>query len=105
MNNIEEFNYINKLYDLYKSILTEKQASLIEKYYLLNLSLSEISEELNISRSAVSDAVKNAREKLENYEEKLHILSKNEKIKEILQDSNIDENIKKKILEVLYYGI
>ncbi|MFA6755951.1 MAG: sigma factor-like helix-turn-helix DNA-binding protein [Bacilli bacterium] len=105
MNNIEEFNYINKLYDLYKSILTKKQASLIEKYYLLNLSLSEISEELNISRSAVSDAVKNAREKLENYEDKLHILSKNEKIKEILKNSNIDEDIKKKILEVLYYGI
>ncbi len=64
---------INRLYEIYGKLLTKQQQEIIEDYYEANLSLSEISEIRKISRTAVSDALKVAVKKLENYEEKIRI--------------------------------
>lgn len=82
MNEIEETLLINNLLDLYGKLLTNKQLEILNDYYEFNLSLSEISENRNISRTAVSDALKIGRNKLLEYEEKLNlnkILNKLEK--------------------------
>ena len=105
MNKLSEFNYLNDLYDIYRLLLTKRQILVMDNYYKFNLSLSEISSNLKISRSAVLDCLKHARKKLKEYEKKLHLLSKNNKIKEILKNSEIEENVKKNILEELYYGV
>lgn len=76
--------YIIDLYDIYGSLLTEKQQKYFEDYYFDNLSLSEISENYNITRNAIHNSLKETFEKLEVYEEKLNIYKKNNKLKEII---------------------
>ncbi len=73
MNDLEETIYINRLLDIYGRLLTMSQLEIMQDYYQLNLSLSEIAENRNITRTAVSDTLKKGREKLDNYEEKLGI--------------------------------
>lgn len=76
MDSLKEFERINELFDLYGELLTDVQKQAMEYYYGYNLSLSEISEELKVSRNAVADAMKKAIAKLEHYEEKLHLKEK-----------------------------
>ena len=97
MNNIEEFNYINDLYDIYRNLFTDKQILIMDNYYKFNLSLSEISEELKISRSAVLDSINHCKEKLEEYESILKLNEKHKNIKQILENSDINDEIKKRI--------
>ncbi len=97
MNNIIEFNYVNDLYDIYRNLFTDKQILIMDNYYKFNLSLSEISEELKISRSAVLDSINHCKEKLYEYESILKLDEKHKKIKQILEKSDIDDTIKKEI--------
>ena len=82
--NLEEIIYLNNLFDLYQSLLTPAQSEIFNEYYNDNLSLSEISEIHNISRSAASYALKLVRKKLEKFEAKLHL---NEIIEDIKKEN------------------
>lgn len=82
---------IIRLFDLYGRLLTKPQQEIMEDYYYSNLSLSEISEIRNISRTAVSDALKVATKKLENYEEKLNICGVFDEIRTNENSKIIDE--------------
>ena len=53
MENLDEIIKINKLYDLYKELLTDKQKEYFEAFYFENMSLHEIAENYNVSRNAV----------------------------------------------------
>lgn len=69
------------LYDYYGELLTDKQQNYFKDYYFDNLTLSEISENYNISRNAIHKSLKEIEEKLLYYEEKLKLYEKNIKIK------------------------
>ena len=90
---------VNNLLDLYKDLLTDKQQEIMDMYYLYDLSLSEIAEDANTTRAAVYDLIKRTNKILENYESKLHLLEKRNKILEVIND--LDESIKTKIEELL----
>jgi hypothetical protein len=79
---------IGLLFDFYGKLLSDKQYMVIELYYIHDLSLSEIAEQLNISRQGVYDILKRAEGHLHKYEERLGLVRKfnsnKEKIKEIL---------------------
>lgn len=68
-------------FDVYKPLLTEKQCSVMEMYYDSDLSLSEISEQTNITRQAVFNCIRNCEAKLDKLENALHLLKKNEELK------------------------
>ena len=102
MSDIEEFEYINKLYELYKNLLTPRQIEIMDKYYLYNLSLSEISDILHISRTAISDALNHAKNNLFEYENKLKLNEKYSNLNKLLDKENLDEEIKEKIFKELY---
>ena len=93
---MEEFVYYNDLFDIYGELLTDKEQEAFRDYYQEDLSLSEIADNKNISRSAVQKMVKTVLEKLNYYEEKLHVLQNNKKLRNILQYQDIDK-IKKEI--------
>ena len=76
---------LNELFDIYGDLLTEKQKVYYDYYYLKDYSLSEISEILKVSRNAVHMQLKNVIKHLENYENKLNILKKDEKILKIIR--------------------
>jgi predicted DNA-binding protein YlxM (UPF0122 family) len=96
---IEKTQRINNLLDLYKDLLTDKQQEIMDMYFLYDLSLSEIAEDTNTSRAAVFDLIKRTSKSLENFESKLHLLEKRNKILELIKD--VDEKLKNKIEEIL----
>ncbi len=73
---MKDLTYL-QLWDAYGALLTDTQREICEKYYLYDLSLSEIAEEKGISKQAVSDALKTSRELLDFYEGKLHFNAQN----------------------------
>ena len=105
MNELEKVEYINTLFDLYKELLTEKQKSIMEKYYSYNLSLKEISDELKISRAAVLDTIEHSIKKLNDYENKLRLHEKNQKLVADIEQSSLKEEEKQKLIDEVLYGI
>ncbi len=69
----EKRDQINELLPFYQSLLTEKQQMILNWYYGEDLSLSEIGQNLAISRAAVFDSLNIGRQQLLDYEEKLHL--------------------------------
>jgi len=70
---MDKFEYINELLPFYEQLLTERQREIVKYYYYEDLSLSEISEILQISRNAVYDTLKKVEKSLEEYEIKLKL--------------------------------
>ena len=91
------------LYDYYMDLFNEKQRKYFEDYYFDNLSLSEISENNDVSRNAVHKSVKSVVNKLYEYEEKLRLYEKETKLKKIID--KIDNVKIKKELEGLLWII
>lgn len=80
MEKIERTIRYVKLFNTYKDFLTHTQVEIVGDYFLADLSLSEIAESRNISRAAVEDAIKKSCLKLDECEDKLRIVEKNEKL-------------------------
>lgn len=99
--NIEERVQIAILSKYYGKLLTEKQQVVLNMYVDNNLSLAEVSEELGISRQAVKDALDNSMTTLKNAEEKLGFISRDNNIKDIIENSNIDTATKIKLIALL----
>ena len=73
---LEKTTRMNFLFDFYQALLTDKQRSYMELYYLDDHSLGEIAESYEVSRQAVYDNIRRTEAMLEEYEEKLNLLSK-----------------------------
>ena len=87
----EKIIYYGTLLELYGELLTDKQYSVIDKYYNMDLSLSEIAQEDKITRQAVRDNIKKAEEKLEFFESKLKLYKNFKKEDNIV--SKLERNI------------
>lgn len=73
---MEEHVKISMLCQIYGKLLTEKQYEFLDDYYNHDLSLSEIAENMGITRQAVRDNIKKGENKLFEFEEKLGIMNK-----------------------------
>lgn len=62
---------IGYLLDFYGEVLTERKKEVLDMYYNEDLSLSEIAEQIGISRQGVRELIKKAEEELYFLEEKL----------------------------------
>ena len=107
---MEKFVKQTLLYDFYGELLTERQQQVYESVVLENYSLSEVAENLGISRQGVHDMIKRCNHTLEEYESRLHLVEKFlcirkqvQKIKELAVGYNAGEitEISNKILEEL----
>lgn len=87
------------LYDYYNELLTEKQRNYFEDYYFDNLTLSELSENYDISRNAIHKTLKEVSDKLLFYEEKLKLYEKSLEIKKII--NNLDNDLKEQIIRLV----
>ena len=94
---IEQREELIELYDVYYSLLTDKQQQYFEEYYFDDLSIGEIAINHEISRNAVHDQLKRVISNLEDYENKLGILNKIKQIDEL----DIKEEIKEKIFDII----
>ena len=107
---MEKFVEQTLLYDFYGELLTERQQQVYESVVLKDYSLSEVAEDLGISRQGVHDMIKRCNHTLEEYESRLHLVEKFlcirkqvQKIKELAVGYNAGEitEISNKILEEL----
>lgn len=97
MDNVLKYT---ELFDYYGNLLTEKEKIYFKDYYFENFSLSEIAENNGISRNAIHKQIKSAEQKLEEYEEKLNMIKRDQKIKNLLNEIK-DERVSK-ILEIMW---
>ena len=102
--NIDERVEIAILTKYYGNLLTEKQKQVIFMYVDNNLSYKEVSEELNISRQAVKDALDKAYEALKKAEENLQFIKRDNKIKDLIEsksNAQIDMATRLEIMTIL----
>ncbi len=97
---MKEVVYYNNLYDLYGDLLTDKQREYFEDYYFNNLSFSEMAENYNVSRNAVFKQIHIVTDKLEEYENKLKLFKKKEKLLKVIDSVN-DKRLKEELEELL----
>ena len=81
------------LYDFYGELLTEHQRKVYEDSVYNDLSLSEIAEDMGISRQGVHDLIKRCDHALWEYEEKLHLVRKFLTIKEKMQNIKVTVDV------------
>lgn len=79
--------YVNELYDIYGELLTKRQQEILQLYCQDDFSYTEISEELDISRAAVLDAVHKGVSALEKYENVVHYIKNRNQVFEICKDN------------------
>ena len=90
----------NLLYDFYGELLNEHQRKIYEDSAYGDLSLSEIADSYDVSRQGVHDLLKRCDRQLLDYEEKLHLIDRFNKLKELtkeinsIADSTSDKDIK-----------
>ena len=111
MDKIKKTIRYNTLLHIYGNLLSKTQYVFADAYFSYDLSLSEIAEAHDVSRSAVEDAIKKALKKLDDYEKELKVLEKNKKILDLIvkaKDAEGDEKIQalEEIERIIYsYGI
>ena len=97
---IENFEYYNRLFLVYKDLIKENNRDIFDLYYGENLTMQEIADLKGISKSRVGVIIKNVEKELFNYEEKLKIVLKNIKLENALKLNDLAK-IKKEINDVL----
>jgi predicted DNA-binding protein YlxM (UPF0122 family) len=83
--------YLTELYDYYKELLTDKEKDYFEEYYFDDLTQEEIADNHEVSKNAVSKSLIEVKDKLENFESKLNLFSNKEKIKELLNEEELNK--------------
>ena len=96
------------LFDFYGELLTQPVADSVDMYYNEDLSLSEIAENIGISRQGVRDDLKRGVELLFHYEEKLRLYERYktntdilDKCRTLLKESGAALNEKENIRTLL----
>ena len=88
---MEKFIYYNELYLIYKDLIKTKTEEVFDLYYGENLSMQEIADIKNISKSRVGTIIKSIQNKLDNYENVLKIYENREKLMKVLELNDIKE--------------
>lgn len=96
MDRVEKIN----LFDVYETLLTDREKEIFKYYYYEDLSLSEISENLNITRTGVFNTLKKVEEKLLQYENNLKLMNIKNTLKGLLEEQDI-ETIKSKLKKII----
>ncbi len=99
MQTLEKKEYLNRLFEIYRSLLTKKQVQSFVYYYVDDYSLQEIAELFNVSRNAVFDQLKKVEKHLNEYETKLHLYDKEVKRETLL--NQLEETHDETLIEAI----
>ncbi len=84
---------LDRLYQTYQNMLTDKQQQIFELYIDDDYSIIEICEMLNITKNGVYNSLKQTEKKLRNLEQELQIVDKHESNISMLRKYKINEEI------------
>lgn len=91
----------NLLIDYYGALLTKHQLNILSDYFIEDLSMQEIAENLNISKSAISDLINRSILQLNDYEKKLGLIKQNDKLEKLAIKLDNDSKVNKKYIKEL----
>ena len=83
---------VNQLLDSYEKLLTKAQLEIMELYYREDWSLQEIAEKLKVTRTSVHTTIKRVNQTLVEYEAKLGLVKKDQKINDILENDKLTKS-------------
>jgi len=104
MNFLDKSIDLINLYDIYQDLLTDKQKAYFEQYYFDDFSITEISENYEVSRNAVHDQLKRTVQKIYDLEDKLHLhqtAKTRVNLIQQIQEKNTNKEIEKLLEELL----
>jgi len=76
---------LDRLYDIYGPLLTEKQRQVFILHHERDWSFAEIAETIGMSRQGVHDLFQRARDRLEEFEELLGCLERESRLMELIK--------------------
>ena len=82
---------ISVLFDYYGEALSDKQKQIFDSYYNLDLSLSEIAENMGITRQGVRDFIKRTEQQLLEFEQNLGLAKKCSELKTAAEAIKTDD--------------
>ncbi len=97
---MENREYLNNLFDIYKELLTKIEQETFINYYMEDLSLKEIATIRNISKSSVGKTLNQVETKLKDYETKLKIFTTKKELIDLLDNKDIN-NIKERLTKII----
>ena len=92
--------YDNILKDYYGSLLTARQNEILDLYLTDDLSMGEIAERLDISKTAVADILNRSYKQLDEYENKLKLIELAAK-REALYSNILKEFDDKRLIQMI----
>ena len=97
---MEKYIYYGMLLDIYKKLLNDNREDIFKLYYEENLTLQEIADNLNVSKSYIGKVIKETEKKLDDLESYLHLYENKKMLENALNIDDLSE-IKKIIKTVL----
>lgn len=95
------------LLDFYGQMLTDRKRTVMNMYYNEDLSLSEISEEIGISRQGVRELIKKSETELAGLEESLKLASRflqlrnsAEKVENVIKKYELPDEVRAAVLDL-----
>ena len=97
--------YYGILNSYYGGMLNEHQKDVLRMYYDCDMSLSEIGDEMSITRQGVREVIVRCTKKLEEYESKLGLVGKikniSNELSAIIKEENMSDSVKERLESVL----
>lgn len=72
--------------DYYGDLLTRHQRDILDEYFNEDLSMNEIAENYQVSKSAIQDLIKRSLKQLYDYEKTLKMIEKDHKLNDIMNE-------------------
>ena len=95
--------YCSMLLDYYGDFLTRHQREIFFEYYNEDLSMSEIAENYNVSKSAIQDMIQRTMKRLNELEDHLKLIEKDNKLNELMEQmKKEDDELLDSYIEKLY---
>ncbi len=100
MKRLEEHLYYNTLFDIYGNLLNEREKEIFTLSYIEDLSLQEIADVKQVSKTAIGNTLTTIHKKLDHYEESIKVYQKRKNILKAVDEIK-EEKIKEKIRKEL----
>lgn len=97
---MEKYIYYGMLLDIYKKLLNDNREDIFKLYYEENLTLQEIADNMQVSKSYIGKVIKETEKKLDDLESYLHLYENKKMLENALNIDDLSE-IKKIIRTVL----
>ena len=88
---MEDFIYYGELFNIYKDLLNESNKKYYGLYYEENLSMQEIADLEQVSKSYIGNIIKKTSVILDSYETKLHIYKDRCSLNKALLENDINK--------------